>query len=228
MLVILLFGIQTSPRKAVYVGLTGAWMVMSLVSARNIPLFAIVSAPILAAAGAEWLTAQSHSGRLFARLTAMDSRLFATEAALKGMVWPVVAVLAAGVLFLAGMRLDFQRQGNRFDPAVFPVDAVTWLEAHPQNGEMFNYFPWGGYLLYREWPKLNVFIDGQTDFYGEGLTRKYEQVLTLAPGWETVLDEYRVGWVIFPPGEALAQALARDSGWSVVYQNKTAVIFRRK
>lgn len=228
MLVILLFGIQSSPRKAEYVALTGAWMVMSLVSARNIPLFAIVAAPILAAAGAEWLRTQADSVRLLARLASMDSRLFATETTLKGILWPVVGVLAAGALFLAGVRMDFQGQGNRFDPSVFPVEAVTWLEDHPQTGEVFNYFPWGGYLLYREWPNLNVFIDGQTDFYGEGLTRQYEQVLTLAAGWPDVLDEYRVGWVILPTNEALAQVLADDPGWSLVYQDETAVILHRR
>ncbi|HMN61051.1 MAG TPA: hypothetical protein PJ988_11840, partial [Anaerolinea sp.] len=228
MLTILLFGIQSSSRKAEYVALTGAWMVMSLVSARNIPLFAIVAPPILAAAGAEWLRTLADTSRLFARLASLDMRLFATETTLKGILWPVMGVLAAGILFLAGARLDFQRQGNRFNPSVFPVAAVTWLEDHPQTGEVFNYFPWGGYLLYREWPNLNVFIDGQTDFYGEALTRQYEQVLTLAPGWQDVLGEYRVGWVILPSNEALAQALADDPGWTQVYQDKTAVILRRK
>lgn len=54
---------------------------------------------------------------------------------------------------------------------------------------MFNYFTWGGYLLYRQWPERRVFIDGQADFYGEAFTRKYGQVICAQEGWEAVLDE---------------------------------------
>jgi hypothetical protein len=100
------------------------------------------------------------------------------------------------MLFVLGIPLDFGRQGNHFDQAVFPVSAADWLERQPQTGAMFNYFPWGGYLLYRFWPSERVFIDGQTDFYGERLTRQYEQVITLAGGWQNVLSRYRVDWVM--------------------------------
>jgi hypothetical protein len=77
------------------------------------------------------------------------------------------------------MKFDQKQLGNAYDPEKFPVAAVNWLETHPQDGEMFNYFIWGGYLLYREWPDLQVFIDGQTDFYGETLSREYLSVLAL-------------------------------------------------
>jgi hypothetical protein len=85
---------------------------------------------------------------------------------------------------MGGARLDYDQQGNRYDPAVFPVEAVDWLEQHPPEGNGFNYFIWGGYLLYRSWPERTVFIDGQTDFYGEALTRQYVQVITLTGDWE--------------------------------------------
>jgi len=124
--------------------------------------------------------------------------------------------------------VDFAQQGNRFNPTIFPVDALDWLESHPQEGEVFNYFPWGGYVLYRAWPQMDVFIDGQTDFYGEALTREYETVLSLAPGWQTVLDDYMIAWVIFPADAKLVAQLNSDSGWAVVYHDETAVILHRR
>jgi hypothetical protein len=83
-------------------------------------------------------------------------------------------------------------------------------------------------LLHREWPKMRVFIDGQTDFYGESLTREYEKVLTLQDGWEAVLEKYQVGWVLVPPGEGLAKELQRLQGWRMVFQDSTAVIYVRQ
>ena len=93
---------------------------------------------------------------------------------------------------------------------------------------MFNYFPWGGYLLYRQWPGTLVFIDGQTDFYGEALTREYEQVITLNDNWQVVLERYQVSWALLPKSAALTKALTNNADWKVLYQDDTATILRRE
>ncbi len=196
------------------------WAVMGLYSARNIPLFAILSAPIYG----ELLQAQAGRIRSLARL---ERALALIEVQLKGFVWPVLGVLAVALLFSQHVALDLTRQGNTFNPRVFPVQAVDWLKAHPQEGNGFNYFTWGGYLLFRNWPEQRVFIDGQTDFYGEALTREYETIISAEPGWKTLLDKYRVTWAILPPQEALSAALEAD-GWQPVYWDETAVIYARR
>jgi hypothetical protein len=118
------------------------------------------------------------------------------------------------------------RDVNRFDPRIFPVEAVDWLAGHPQEGEVFNYFPWGGYLLFRDWPQTRVFIDGQTDFYGEDLTRAYEQVLTMQEAWPQILARYTVNWALIPVDEPLEGALLA-AGWKEAYRDQTAVILTR-
>jgi hypothetical protein len=219
-----LFGTAGKRRPALDVALLAAWCGMALISARNIPLFALLAAPILAGSLREVLDELAQRHKFFGKIAALDSRLNLTEASLRGVLWTAAAV---GLLLLSSLGQGGQSV-NRFDPQVFPVEAVSWLETHPQQGEVFNYFPWGGYLLYRDWPGLRVFIDGQTDFYGESLTRQYEQVLTLSAGWEQVLETYRVGWVILPPGEALALELGDDPAWQVVFRDATAVILARR
>ena len=90
-----------------------------------------------------------------------------------------------------------------------------------------NYFPWGGYLLFRLWPEYRVFIDGQTDFYGEDLTRTYEKILTLDEGWKFWLDKYQINWVIFPQDSRLIMALRQDPGWECLYEDHLATICLR-
>jgi len=125
---------------------------------------------------------------------------------------------------MSGYNLDIENQGNRFLEGVFPVAAVNWMEDNPLEGKGFNHFPWGGYLLYRNWPEQLVFIDGQTDFYGEELTREYEQIITLREGWEKVLDFYDIQWALMPVESALVNALESRPNWKIVYQDSTAVI----
>jgi hypothetical protein len=107
------------------------------------------------------------------------------------------------------------------------VKAADWLDANPQEGRMFNNFIWGGYLLHRLWPQQTVFIDGQTDFYGEALTREYMQVMALDDDWEDVLEKYDVSWVIVQSDKPLVHALQDELNWNAVYRDETATILRK-
>jgi hypothetical protein len=149
----------------------------------------------------------------------VEKSLSRVETNLKGILWPLLAIL-----FLIYTFYTRPNSADQFDPNRFPVRAVDWLEVNPQEGNMFNNFIWGGYLLYRMWPQQTVFIDGQTDFYGEALTREYIQVTTLAAGWESVLEKYDVSWVIIQSDKPLVKALQDELNWTVIYQDATAAI----
>ena len=202
--------------------LTG-WAAMGLYSVRNAPLFAVAAAPLLAAAGAGWLHDLGKRLRWASRLQRLDERLLATESRLPGLLWPCAGVVLVTAGLSSGARLDFAQTGNRFDPDVFPVAAVDWLEENPQQGEMFNYFPWGGYLLYREWPERRVFIDGQTDFYGADLTREYERGLT-GSGWMGGGAGYICGRMgDHAAGYPFGRGASDHSDWQEIYRDETAV-----
>jgi len=187
---------------------------MSLMSARNVHLYGVVAPFVLAST--------LKGGINFPPLKRIETLFETIESQLKGVIWPVV------ILLLFSISLAFGPQGkqNRFDPAFYPVEAVNWLKANPQPGNMFNHFDWGGYLIFNLWPEKRVFIDSQTDVYGENFTRKYEQVITLKQNWQEILASNDVRWAIIPPGWPLVEALHK-AGWQEVYRDQTAVIYRR-
>jgi len=115
-------------------------------------------------------------------------------------------------------------------PEKMQVRAADWHEQNPQQANLFNDFAWGGYSLYRMWPKEVVFIDGQTDFYGETLFREYLDVISMNGGWERILDGYDVSWMLVPTKGNLARQLKlnQDDGWLVIYEDDTATILRRE
>jgi hypothetical protein len=116
---------------------------------------------------------------------------------------------------------------HEFSSNRFPVKAVDWLQANPPNGKMFNNFIWGGYILYRMWPGQLVFIDGQTDFYGETLTREYVQVMSLQDGWQNILEKHEVAWVIVQSDKPLVNVLEKELNWDIVYRDGTATILQK-
>jgi hypothetical protein len=128
--------------------------------------------------------------------------------------------------FRSGSALDPGNKGNNFDPQFFPVQAVAWLNENPQQGNMFNEFDWGGYLLLKLSPHQQIFMDGHTHIYGEALTREYETVITQRDGWQAIIEKYDIQWAIVRDSSRITGSL-REMNWDVLYQDDTAIILHR-
>ncbi|MEW6402322.1 MAG: hypothetical protein AB1649_11015 [Chloroflexota bacterium] len=199
--------------------LLAGFAVLSLMMARNIPLFTVVAAPILASSARHLLD----SVKLWVEV---ESRLLEIERTLRGLAWPIAGSFVIVILLV----LQFSRTHQslaRFDARVFPVAAVDWLKENPPQGKMYNEFNWGGYLLFRLWPEQKVFIDSQTDFYGEELVSEYDIILSAYADLEAKLTQYDVDWVIVRNNSAVAVKLSRAENWRLVYVDDVAVILKQ-
>lgn len=114
-----------------------------------------------------------------------------------------------------------------FDPTAFPVAATEKAREAGLTGRIYNEFTWGGYLLFA-WPEQKVFMDGQTDFYGEELTRTHIRIQTLYPGWRDLLRQWDISLVIMPTTAPLVHELARDPAWRIWHCDPTAAILQRE
>ena len=188
--------------------------IMVLTSARNVHIYGII-APFVLAAPLVGIMSPSAIGKI-------EENIQLTENKLKGTLFPFIIIVAA-IIMINTTNLG---HSLRFSPSVFPTEAAEWSISHPQQGNMFNPFDWGGDLSFTILPDNKVFIDSQGDVYGEAFIREYEQVITLAPGWQNVLDKYHVSWAIVPRVWTLATALTGE-GWSEIYRDDTSVIMRR-
>jgi hypothetical protein len=195
-------------------------LAFSLISQRNIELFALVALPLLALTyDREWrsLPVLRRAKEVFQREHA---------GAYSGLGAAVCALLLVAVALAGGTVAGVEVVPSRFDPKVFPVDAVARARAERLDGKLFNNFIWGGYLLHA-WPEQPVFIDGGTDHYGDELFDEYVQVWNLDPGWREVLDRREIDMALVPPHSRLAEELTEDQGWRVWYCDSTAVLLRK-
>jgi len=92
---------------------------------------------------------------------------------------------------------------------------------------MFNQYGFGGYLAYRFYPQPNrkVFIFGEAALMGDGLLNEYADVYYVRSDWKKVLDKYKIDYVVENRGDPLANLLATQPDWTLVYQDKVAVIY---
>jgi hypothetical protein len=113
-----------------------------------------------------------------------------------------------------------------YDPESFPVAAANRLEEAGLFGGVFTEDLWGGYLIYREYPRGRVFIDGRSDFYGADFAGKYIKAMGAQAGWDRYLSRYGVETVLLPPDAPLAGALKQSGAWHLIYDDGVALIFR--
>jgi hypothetical protein len=110
--------------------------------------------------------------------------------------------------------------------SMFPVEAVTYLDAHDVPGPAFNNYTFGGYLVSRE---RKTFIDGRADvFERSGVLADYLNIIELKPGALTILDRYRVQSCLLLKDEPLAIVLGSLPQWKRVYSDRTAALFVRQ
>jgi hypothetical protein len=190
--------------------LAGATM-LTLTSARSVHLYGIITPFCLAGA-----LLDLKSIPLIERLEGILNRV---ERQLRGyFAAALVLLISLSVVMLGPMSSFYQ-----FDPSIFPVQATEWLKGHPQTGNVFNDFDWGGYLEYYGKPSQLVFLDSMSDHSGD-LTRAYEQAITPVGDWQSIFNQYQVQWAIIPRGSTLSLALQQAPGWHVIYLDDTAII----
>jgi hypothetical protein len=151
-----------------------------------------------------------------------------------------------GILYLAALAitisfavpytgLETLKSGEWVDSRKFPVRAVDFIEQNDIKGNMYNYFNWGGYLIWRLGPGKKVFIDGRTLD-----SEVYEQTTYIdkavvdgqsgEPFWKYLLEKHQVNYIIVPSPRKgwripLFEALATDRDWVPVFFDRTAALF---
>jgi hypothetical protein len=203
---------------------------LGLIAARNIPIFGIVAAPILALAVAEWIQLLEDAPvskwlrSLAGGLRSMGDSIGCMEG-----FWRTHLVSAAAVVLLTAILYAPSPPPNfraRFDGKDFPTKAVASLGASAAQSRIFTSDQWGDFLIYKLYPKSQVFIDGRSDFYGSKFVTKYLDIVGVKYNWQTDLNEYRVDTVLLPTDAPLTGALKESSRWRVVYDDGYAIVFR--
>ncbi len=198
--------------------LFGGTAAAGLLSARNIPLFAIVSAPII---GRHLLS--SLGGTAVYPLLSGEKQTPPPSPAMKALNGVILAVAVLGVLLWTVDKIG----GNETAVAErYPVQAVDYLEANGlADAPGYNSYNWGGYLI---WRGLPVFVDGRADVYGDPFLFYYLKSFEVRKDWQAPLAEYDVQYVLMEAGTPLTTLLQSSDQWREVYADKQAQIFLRQ
>lgn len=188
-----------------------------LYASRNIPVACILLA---LASGALWAPVHFAAD--------LTQRMAAVNAGLRGHAWPFAAVIFVLLVNLNGGSFAGKVLANaHFDRNRMPVAAVDSLMELELSEPVLTPDYWGGYLIYRLYPKIKVVLDDRHDLYRDQILAAYLKTLRAQPGWDEFLRDYHVTCLLMPKNAAITAILSHTSGWKLVYSDNVAVIFVR-
>ena len=219
LLMIAIFAISRKKLNLIELLLIVLFTNIALYSARYIPLFAIIAAPILIKQTE--LMLNEADGKFAGFLKKRGERIASVDKSARGYLWSVAAVLAV-VIFAVNGKIEFG-----FDEKKDPVAAVNFLKKEHVDGNMFNNDEFGDYIIYSAWPEYKVFFDGRSDMYGVEKMKEYLKVTGIETGWDKVLTKYNINWIIYNANSSLSHYLLIRDDWKLIYADKVANIFVR-
>ena len=182
-----------------------------LLSARHIPLFALVASPIVCRHLTDWVE----------QMPAFTPLLNPSEKTNK-LNWILLGLFGLATTLWVGQNIA---QNDEKIAIQYPVTAVDYLQESglaEQNG--YNSYNWGGYLI---WRGLPVFVDGRADVYGDDFLHNYRLTFDSSLKWQEPLDQYQVDYLLMERGDPLNTLLATSSDWQEEYSDDVAQIFVR-
>jgi hypothetical protein len=202
------------------------WAHAALVSARHVPLYAIVAAPICAEAASRWWAGWSSDfSRCSIGGTLRDCLRDFSGGPQRSSLWVPVILLGLSLIPWVGPR-DFP--DNKFPVTAVHRNADVIAPAVGSQPRILTSDQWGDYLIYHFYPKGRVFVDGRSDFYGSTIGRQYLDLLDAAPNWESTVDAFGFDVALLPLEWPVAQVLMRHPGWRVRYLDRQAILLERK
>jgi hypothetical protein len=207
-----------------------------LYAARNLPvssmLLTLMIAPVLSETVAR---ASENTGiapwlrGLLSRVNNFGIRMEKLELRFHGHLWIVLAFVLGLWACMHGGRLGSVQLVNAyFDDKRFPVEAAEVITQRDVREPIFCPDLWGGYLIYRLYPQTKVLVDDRHDLYGDQFFEDYLKVVFVQPEWSKVLDEKNVNWVLVQKDSSLGTILRLTSGWKLIHEDGTAVLFHRE
>jgi len=197
-------------RDAYPAALCSVTFAMAATSRRFIPLFLVMSAPLVAVL----------LGELQRRATQGVPWLRERSASI---VAAIVAVVVAAVLW-SGIAVSPDLLGRWSGIDRFPQSALRYLRALGSPERVLNAYDWGGYLILHA-PEMKVFFDSRANtVYDEKILQDYTAFIEGKGDLSEMTRRYAPDVALVQPGPVVTALQESSEPWTVVYDDGTAVV----
>jgi hypothetical protein len=202
------------------------WAHAALLAGRNIPLFLMIAAPLVACMLQDVLSrlrSLSGIGAVCTTISEICEEIQPWERPRR-----LHAASAFGILALAGLFASSASGfAGQFNTDTFPAGAIPSITASSAR-RIFASDQWSGYLTYRLYPSKRVFVDSRVDVFGVDLPQISLGIQNARYDWSYQLDHFAVDMVVVKPDAPLATELKTSPGWEMLFDDGKAIVFQAK
>lgn len=183
-----------------YVRFDTLLLVMSVASLRMLPLFVVVSLPYLAADIKQLSRRLDTAGALRRQRQRVQS----------------IALWSVAIIVPLLMIIEMIPRRDNFEPMSYPNQAISHLREHPCQGNLFNSYDFGGYLIWKL-PSHQVYIDGRMPSWqheGAKYMDNYLDVLDMPDYRDDQFEKYNINCVLVLNNFTMIDDLT-SQGWQV-------------
>jgi hypothetical protein len=192
---------------------------MAFVSQRNIPIAAIVVAPLIIENFSDSWSKLVANKKPSVNLSASPHPQRLRGSGIINISLIVLLTIAAlGQIYIQASSSNIDR--------LFPSGAVSWIKENRPEGNMYNSYNWGGYLIYNL-PLYPVFIDGRADLFGEILIEDWWDIANGSERSVDLLDSYKINFLLIEPDWPIVNILEKKN-WEISYRDEISIILTRK
>jgi hypothetical protein len=199
----------------------GGIFIASLISNRHIPLFAILALPLLLRA--VYLLGDHRGLKINIRKLSWG-------------MYGVVVILSVNQIFSTQEKLSWLSL-ERF----YPETSLVFLQHEPAQSRVFNYYGWGGYLIWKL-PGRKWFIDGRMPSW-PGIFDEYSEVANGTDKGYEILQKYSIDMILWPAWRGADQYrlengnyikhkrdvidLVTERGWRKTHEDSVSQIWKK-
>ncbi|OIP97914.1 hypothetical protein AUJ94_01180 [bacterium CG2_30_40_12] len=111
----------------------------------------------------------------------------------------------------------------------YPLRAVAFLKENSYQGNMFNYYGWGGFLIWK-YPEAQTFVDGRMPSWnkrGQNAFADYIDITTVKINAGELIRKYKIDFFLIRKDSLLSKTLEQNNFWEKVYSDNISVIYKR-
>ena len=141
----------------------------------------------------------------------------------------VNALLLAGFLVFLSARVHYvTRRQPQTEAKELPAAAVSFLVAQRPPAPLLNHYNWGGYFIWKLYPRYRVFIDGRADLYGDAFMNDLATSYYLrGDSWRDPFEKWGIRTVV-SLRTLLGNGFASLAGLANNYADDQAVVLTRR
>lgn len=201
------------------------WIISAIQHERNIPIGAILSAPILATRLDHLLTKlpENVHNSIIHKNADYEKDLAKPTTRI---TFFLLSISLGGFFLLGGIKPLL----NLTIPSVHPVEEVEYLRNNYSNLNILNDYSQGGYISYAIGNNSLIFVDGRAETaYSPEVISEYIAMLECRPDWYNILNKYDINAAILPKENDCATAYFNENPlWKKVFSGKLDNVYIQK